>query len=252
MVTYGSFISNNIEIRLTKNNDELNEVLHLRYKELLLSYNDKNTNDSEMFKDEYDDVCDHLIAKDLKTNTIVGTYRLVRNCHLESLNYDSFMTETEFDISKIKNNQLLEISRAVVKEEYRNGIIIMLLWKGLIRYACSHNVKYMFGTASFYGVNPHDYAQALSYIYYNHLSEKEVRAKALESSRCDINLVPSEELDMQVVKKQMPPLVKGYLKIGATFGEDCYLDVPFNSLDVFVLFDVENVNPKYLQKFLES
>lgn len=248
MAEFVPFIVSNFEIKLASTKDEFDDVYRLRYEELLLSYNKDNTNESGMFIDEYDPHCDHLIAIDLNTKRVVGTYRLVRKKHIKSIGH--FITETEYDISKIKKYEIMELGRAVVKEEYRNGSIIMLLWKGLIRYATMNNIKYMFGTGSFHGINPQDYDQALSYLYYNHLSPIEVRAKALSNSRSDINLIPISELDIRKIKQQMPPLIKGYLKIGATFGEDAFLDISFNSLDVFVLFDVENVNPKYLQRFL--
>lgn len=250
MVKFEPFIANNFEVKLATKPEELKEIYHLRYKELLLSYNENNVIENEMFIDKYDNKCDNLIAIDLTNNIIAGTYRLVRKEHIKEIGH--FVTEEEYDISKIKEFELMEIGRAVVKEEYRTGAVIMLLWRGLIKYACSNNIKYMFGTASFHGTNPYDYDHVLSYLYYHHLSPIEVRVKALSTYQRDINILPEKDIDRELVKKQIPPLVKGYLKIGATFGEDAFIDHSFNSLDVFVLFDVENVNPKYLNRFLEK
>lgn len=237
-------------LKLAKTKEELEKVYKLRYEELLLSYNKANVNEEGIFIDKYDPLCDHLICYDRVNDEVAGTYRLVLQKHIESIG--SFVTEEEYDITKLKQENLLELGRAVVKEEYRNGAVIMLLWKGLIRYAMLHDVKYMFGTGSFHGLNPYDYDHALTYIYYNHLSPEEIRVSAKTDAKSSLNLVPMEELDAKKAKQQLPALIKGYIKIGATFGDEAFLDYSFNSLDVFVLFDVEKVNPKILQRFLSE
>lgn len=241
------FTSNNFEVRLAKTKAELEEVYKLRYKDLLLYYNANNTNDTGLFKDEYDGNCDDLIVIDLNVNEIVGTYRLIRKEHITKIG--AFITESEYDISKLKKYEIMELGRAVVREDYRNGSVIMLLWRGLTRYAINHNIRFMFGTGSFQGINPGDYKHALSYIYFNHLSEEKIRVQTAKPPRSPMNLLPVNEIDPILAKKQIPPLIKGYIKIGATFGEDAFLDIPFNSLDVFVLLDVEKVDYKYIHRF---
>lgn len=235
-------------VKLADTKEELEKAYHLRYEQLLLYYNKDNVNEDRVFIDQYDNLCDHLICYDVVNQEVAGTYRLVLEEHIKDIG--SFVTETEYDISKLKSEKLLELGRAVVKEEYRNGAVIKLLWRGLIKYANLNNIKYMFGTGSFQGVNILDYDHALSYIYFNHLSPQDVRVQAREDSRSNLNLIKREDLDLRKVKEQMPALIKGYIKIGATFGEDAYIDKPFNSIDVFVLLDVEKVNPAILKRFL--
>src|SRR5690606_40881211 len=104
---------------------------------------------------------------------VAVTYRLVLEEHIKDIG--CFITESEYDISKLKSKRILELGRAVVRQEYRNGSVIKLLWRGLIKYANLYNIKYMFGTGSFQGVNPDEYAHALSYISYNKLFAHDVR-----------------------------------------------------------------------------
>lgn len=238
----------NFIVKLAESDHEKESAYRLRYNELLLCYNENNTNEDGKFIDQYDPVCDHLICYDVVNQEVAGTYRLVMDEHIKDIGY--FITETEYDISKLKSERILELGRAVVKEEYRNGSVIKLLWRGLIKYANLHNIKYMFGTGSFHGSNPLDYDHALSYLYHNHLSPQDVRVQAREEARERIDLIPLEEIDFKKVRGQMPALIKGYIKIGATFGEDAFIDRPFNSIDVFVLLDVEKVNPAILKRFL--
>jgi len=235
-------------VKLATTKEELEEVFKLRYEELLLYYNKDNVKKDGLFIDEYDKYCDHLICYDKVNKKVAGTYRLVLEKHIK--NIGKFITEDEYDISKIKSKRILELGRAVVKEEYRNGVVIKLLWKGIFNYTKLHNIKYLFGTGSFHGIDHLKYEHALSYIYHNHLSPQELRVQARKNSRVDINLISKEYIDHQKVKEQMPPLIKGYIKIGATFGEDAFIDKEFNSIDVFVLLDLEEVNPLILKRFI--
>ena len=242
-----SFKSSNILIKLAENADEKNAVYRLRYFDLILNYNEMQTNSSEMDKDLYDEVCDHLIAIDTLTGEVVGTYRLITKKHLTELK--TFLTETEFDLTNLKQYEILEVGRAVVKEEYRDGIVIGLLWKGVIRYAVDEGMDYMIGTASFHGVDPTLYQETLSYLYQEHLSPEEIRCFANRDSYSPLNLV--DEFDLETAKKNMPPLIKGYLRLGATIGEGAYLDKEFNSLDVLIVLKIKEINPRYLKRYME-
>jgi putative hemolysin len=244
---FPTMVSNNFEIRLVKTEAELNEVLKLRYQDLLLYYNANNTNETGLFTDRYDAYCDHLIVVDRNANVIAGTYRLVRKEHIAR--FGKFISENEYDIQAIKDRNIMELGRAVVRKDYRNGAVIMLLWKGIFAYASANKIEYLFGTASFSGVNLEDYHHGFSYLYYHYLGEKDIPAIGPNQRRLD--LLPESEVDPELAKKQLPPLVKGYVRIGARFGKDIFIDVPFNSLDVFVLLDVNNLDSKYVKKIME-
>lgn len=248
MSSFKGFRTNNFEVKLADNESELLEVCKLQYEELLLYYNQENKIESGIFEDEYDRLCDHLIAIDLKNNSIAGSYRLVRKDHIKEIGH--FTTESEFDISKIKDYEIMELGRAFVKSEYRDGSVISLLWEGIINYVIAHDIRFLFGTASFHGVDPSQYKHALSAIHYYHLSQLETRVKAINHP-VRLDQLPLEEVDMKLAKKEMPPLVKGYINLGATFGDGGFLDYDFNSLDVFTLIDLETVNQRYLQRFLK-
>jgi putative hemolysin len=235
------------ECRLVQTQAELNEVLKLRYEDLLLYYNAKNTNDTGIFTDQYDQYCDHLIVIDHANKVIAGTYRLVRKEHL--VHVSKFITENEYDLSPIKEQNILELGRAVVHKAYRSGTVIMLLWRGIFEYANIHRIDYMFGTASFAGTDIKKYAHGLSYLYYHYLSNQLISAVC--ESPIKTNILHQQDVDEGLAKKQLPPLVKGYLRVGAKFGSDIYIDFPFNSIDVLVLLDIKNLDDKYLKKIIK-
>lgn len=236
--------SGNIETRLVRTKEELRAALKLRYTDLILEYNPNNTNDEETDYSPIDDICDHLVAIDLNTNEVIGTYRLIRSAHS-----DTFISESEYDISKIKHCNLLEISRAVVKKEYRDGAAIQLLWKSIIHYANHYDTDYMIGTASFCGVDVNEYKEAFSYLHYHHLSPDDILCVAKEPCH-RLDIIPASEFNSLEAKHNLPPLVKGYLRLGCTIGQGIYIDRPFNSLDVLIVLEIKKINPRYLKRFL--
>lgn len=243
---FKSFNSGNILIKLAETSDEYMQIYKLRYQELLLEYDKNKKVEDELDKDEYDDVCDHLIAVDITKSQVVGTYRLIKKSHLKSLK--TFLTETEFNLEPIKKYELLEVGRAVVKEEYRDGVTIGMLWKGVIRYAVEEEMDIMIGTASFHGIDPTIYKETLSYLYDNHLSPEEIRCFANKDSSTELKL--TSDYDIVQAKKNMPPLIKGYLNLGATVGDGAYIDRDFNSVDVLIVLIIKDINPRYLKRYL--
>lgn len=249
---FQEFSVNNILIKIAETEEEKQQVYRLRYQDLILDYNKSKVNNLEIDRDDYDNYCDYLIAVDTDIDEVVGTYRLIRREHAQKVG--QFLTEGEFNIDKIKdkNGDILEIGRAVVKEKYRDGLVIGLLWKAVIRYSMDLNIKFLFGTASFHGTDPSEYKNCLSYLYYNYLSPDEIRAYAQEDSCCDMKMLEQDKIDLNMVKKEVPPLVKGYAKLGATVGEGVYIDEPFKSVDVFILLETSRINPRYLKRYLED
>lgn len=243
---FESFISGNFLVKLAQTQDEYNQIYKLRYQDLILEFDETKNLVESIDKDEYDEVCDHLIAVDMEKQLVVGTYRLIRNKHLNNLK--TFLTEKEFNIDPIKQYELLEVGRAVVKKEYRNGVTIGLLWSGVIRYAVAENIEIMIGTASFHGNDPQMYKETFSYLHDKYLSPQDMRCYVNKDSYSPLKLV--DEYDEFTAKSKMPPLVKGYINLGATIGEGAYIDKDFNSIDVLIVLFIKDINPRYLRRYL--
>lgn len=242
-----SFTVNNLIVKLAESEDEYKSLFRLRYLDLLKSYNENLSSEIEEDKDEYDLYCDHVIVVDDKTKEVVGTYRLIKSDHLKTLKF--FLTETEFDISPLKTYNILEVGRAVVKEEYRSSNVISLLWKAIINYAMDEKIDYMIGTASFHGINPAPYLDTFAYLFDQHLAKDNERCLVRKESSYPLNI--KDCYDVEEARKNMPPLVKGYLNLGAKIGDGVYIDNDFNSLDVLIILKINNINERYLRKFLK-
>ncbi len=248
------------EVRLTRNKDERRQVRQLRYSVFVEEEGANATEEQKNLREEYDayDSFAEYMAV-FHNGKIVGTYRIIDRNAAEKMG--GFYTESEFNISKIKryNGNIAEMSRACVAKEYReNALVMRMLWAGLGEYVVRRKIMILFGVASWVGSKPVESAQAISYLYYNHLSPLNLRATVLSENFADgvnpklsrMNILPKDFVYEEDARRQMTPLVKGYLRLGATFGKGVFIDKPFNSYDVFVMLQTKKIDAAYQKHFL--
>ena len=248
------------EVRLTRNKEERKQVRQLRYQVFCIEEGAGATEEQRALGEEYDayDRFAEYMAV-FHQGRVVGTYRIIDRNAAEKMG--GFYTETEFNLSKIKKypGNIAEMSRACVDPAYReNALVMRLLWAGLGEMIVRRKIGIVFGVASFVGTKPARSAQAISYLYYNHLTPLRLRATVLSENFADgvnpklsrMNILPREFVDEADAKAQMTPLIKGYLRLGATFGRGVFIDAPFNSYDVFVMIETRKMNATYQKHFL--
>lgn len=248
------------EVRLTRNKEERKQVRQLRYQVFCLEEGAGATEEQRALGEEYDayDRFAEYMAV-FHQGRVVGTYRIIDRNAAEKMG--GFYTETEFNLSKIKKypGNIAEMSRACVDPAYReNALVMRLLWAGLGEMIVRRKIGIVFGVASFVGTKPARSAQAISYLYYNHLTPLRLRATVLPENFADgvnpklsrMNILPREFVDEADAKAQMTPLIKGYLRLGATFGRGVFIDMPFNSYDVFVMLETRKMDAAYQKHFL--
>ena len=247
------------EVRLTRNKEERRMVRRLRYDVFVLEEGASATDEQRELHEEFDDYdkyAEYMAV--FHGDKIVGAYRIIDKKAADKMG--GFYTETEFNISKIKkaSDNIAEMSRACVAAEYReNALVMRMLWAGLSEYVLRRRIAVLFGVASWVGQKPVESAQAISYLYYHHLSPMRLRARVIPENFADgadprmskMNILPRAFVDEEMAKKQMTPLIKGYLRMGATFGQGVFIDKPFNSYDVFVMMQSKNVDAAYQKHF---
>ncbi len=248
------------EVRLTRNKEERKQVRQLRYQVFCLEEGASATEEQRALGEEYDayDRFAEYMAV-FHNGRVVGTYRIIDRNAAEKMG--GFYTETEFNLTKIKkyHGNIAEMSRACVEKSYRdNALVMRMLWAGLGELILRRKIGVLFGVASFVGTNPARSAQAISYLYYNHLTPLRLRATVIPENFADginpklsrMNILPREFVDAADAKSEMTPLIKGYLRLGATFGKGVFIDAPFNSYDVFVMIETRKMNATYQKHFL--
>jgi len=201
--------------------------------------------------DPYDAVCDHLLVED--DGRVVGTYRLLRQS--SAMRHSGFYTAGEYALEPIlrgserEGGELLELGRSCVAPAYRDAGTIQLLWRGIARYLAEHGISRMFGCASFPGTDPAEHAAALSYLFHDHLAPAELRARALPERHVEMAMLPVGSYDPRRAMRLLPPLIKGYLRVGAMVGDGAVIDRQFNTVDVFMIMPVEAIAARYLERF---
>jgi L-ornithine Nalpha-acyltransferase len=201
--------------------------------------------------DRFDSLCDHLLVEDLAGDApeVVGTYRLLRQSVAQA--HGGFYSATEFDLEPVvapASGECLELGRSCVAPAYRDSATIQLLWRGLADYLHCHRISAMFGCASFPGVDPDAHAEGLSYLAHNHLSPRQFCVAPLAGRQVEMARLPLGAYDQRLALRKLPPLIKGYLRVGATVGNGAVIDADFNTIDVFVMLPVEAISARYLDR----
>lgn len=252
----GELRAGNLGLRIARTAEELDAAQALRYHvfyEELGAHPDETTEARHRDSDRYDAVADHLLVVDHDLgdgpDAVVGTYRLIRREAAESIG--RFYSADEYDISLIERfpGQVLELGRSCVHSAYRGRAAMQLLWRGIAAYVFTHNIDLMFGCASLPGTDVDALAPDLTYLYANHLAPPDIRLKALPHRYVDMQRMDPAAIDARQVLVGLPPLIKGYLRLGGFVGDGAVVDHQFNTTDVAVVVQTDLVTGKYFRHF---
>lgn len=204
-------------------------------------------------RDVFDPVADHLIVVDHAIGRgpegVVGTYRLIREAAAAKVG--RFYSSGEYDISALMAfpGSKLELGRSCVDANYRGRAAMQLLWRGIAAYIFVHQIDVMFGCASLAGTEPDAIAAELTYLYHNHLAPPALRPRALPHRMVDMRRMPAEQLDQRRVLAALPPLIKGYLRLGGFIGDGAVIDHAFNTTDVAIIVKSDLITDKYYRHY---
>ena len=243
-------------VRLARSRAELDAVQALRYRVFYQEMGakpDAITMTTGRDRDSFDAVADHLLVVDHAIGPgpegVVGTYRLIQRKNAEQLG--QFYSAEEYDIAPLIRfpGQLLELGRSCVDAPYRNRSVMQLLWRGIAAYVFIHQVDLMFGCASLPGTEPDVLAHELAYLYHNHLAPPALRPRALPDRYVNMRRIPVEAVDPRRALNQLPPLIKGYLRLGGFVGDGAVIDSQFNTTDVAIVVKTDLVTDKYYRHY---
>jgi putative hemolysin len=245
----------NLGVRLAESVGEIDAAQALRYR---VFYDEMGARpDDRMARlrrdfDDFDEVCDHLLVIDHEKSgreAVVATYRLIRREHAQRLG--RFYSAAEFDISTVLSwpGEVLELGRSCVDQGYRTRAAMQLLWRGIAAYVFHHEIELMFGCASLPGQDPDALALPLSYLHYHHLAPPALRPRALDALRVPMRRLPPHEIEPAKVLAELPPLIKGYLRLGGFVGDGAVIDRQFNTTDVSIVVKTDLVTDKYYKHY---
>ncbi len=252
-----------LEVRLARSLKEVKRAQRLRYKVFYEEMSALPTATARLSRrdvDEFDAICDHLLVLDhaaprnpFKKHKpkVVGTYRLLRQEVADR--HAGFYSAGEFDIEAIVNShpdrRFLELGRSCVLKSHRNKRTIELLFHGLWQYIAYHRIDTLVGCASLDGILVEGLRQQLAFLRHFAAAPAPFAVKALPERYVSMDLMPKEAIDTRRALHLLPPLVKAYLRLGATFGDGAVVDYQFGTTDVFVVLHVANIEARYINHY---
>ena len=253
----------NLEVRLAASPEEIEMAQQLRYQvffEEMSAIASTAARRARRDADGFDAICDHLLVIDHGAPrpaaqrhgpAIVGTYRLLRQAVAEA--HGGFYTQGEYDIAPLiaAHPQLnfLELGRSCVLEPYRDKRTVELLWHGIWAYVLQHGVDVMLGCASLAGTDPDRLAMPLSFLHQVAAAPAEWQVRALQARRETMDRLPADRIDHKAALRSLPPLIKGYLRLGGFVGDGAVIDHDFGTTDVLIVLPVANINPRYIAHY---
>jgi putative hemolysin len=252
-----------LEVRLATTAKEIRRAQRLRFKvfyEEMSAIPNTASLLSRRDMDAYDAVCDHLLVLDHDVKPkrfrptkpkVVGTYRLLRQDVADR--HGGFYTASEYDLAPLLQAhpglRFLELGRSCVLKPYRNKRTVELLWHGIWAYVLHHRIDAMIGCASLEGTDPRRLALPLSFLHHYARAPQPWQARALPERYAPMDLLSKEAVDPKAALHALPPLIKGYLRIGATFGDGAVIDRQFGTTDVLVVLPVSAIQRRYIDHF---
>ncbi|HTV45107.1 MAG TPA: GNAT family N-acyltransferase [Stellaceae bacterium] len=245
-----------LQVRLAQNSADIDAAQALRYRVFYESLGARVRSEAARLRrdsDRFDQGCDHLLVLDHSRGhgavRVVGTYRLIRRGAAARLG--GFYSAAEYDLAPLLAHpgEILELGRSCVDAAYRQRPAMQLLWSGIAAYVFHYDVALMFGCASLPGTDPEALAVPLSYLYHHHLAPLVLRPRAVAHRHVDMCRRPRWALDPARALKGLPPLIKGYLRLGGFVGDGAVIDQDFNTTDVCVVVKTDLVSAKYSRHY---
>jgi putative hemolysin len=246
------FERGNYVVKTASDGTELEACLRLRYDVFHREFmNKKRTVGVDIDKLDYD--CDHLVILDKRDSKVIGTYRMN-----SSLYTDSFYSTSEFNIDKVLAlpGNKLELGRACIDKDHRNGVVIALLWRGIAEYIGQTDTRVLFGCGSIKTMEPleiglcYKHLQDLGHITYDLGVEptKKYKVKQLDKVMEYIESNPYEYVKSDVAA-MIPTLFQAYIKAGAKICGEPAIDRDFHCIDFLTVLQMNDLSPLYKGKY---
>jgi putative hemolysin len=193
--------------------------------------------------DEFDEYCDHLVVRHEETGQIVGTYRMLPP--ERAVEAGKLYSDNEFDLTALRSLRpsLVETGRSCVHADHRSGAVVGLVWAGIARYMLLSGHRWLAGCASV----PLADGGALAAGVWDTVRRKNFAPDEHRvTPRMPWNVDAAPRPDRAVI----PPLLRGYLRLGAWVCGAPALDEDFGVADFFVLLSLDRVDQRYLKFFL--
>ncbi len=246
----------NLGVRIAANQAEVNSAQALRYRvffDEMGAIPSPEALASRRDSDAFDSIADHLLVLDHAlgegTAGVVGTYRLIQKDGAAKIG--RFYSADEYDLAPIDAfpGRVLELGRSCVDASYRGRAVMQLLWRGIAAYVAEQNIDLMFGCASLPGTDPEALAEELTFLYGHHLAPPALRLRALPGRYVDMRRRDPMSIDARQATSLLPPLIKGYIRLGGFVGDGAVVDEQFNTTDIAIIVKSDLITDRYVKHY---
>ena len=254
---FSSHSTSLFDVSLASNEEDIAAAQDLRYRVFYEEMSAEPTAEAARCRrevDAYDHQAEHILIREREHGTLIACYRLMRRTRLPE--GARFYSESEFDLSNLLAHPLaassLELSRACVAKNFRTLRVPTLLLRAIGHYMKHHEIRLLFGCGSLPGTDAAALAMPLSWVWHYHLAPEPLRAKALEHLYEPMNRVEKDDLTPNTALHIMPPLIKGYLRMGCFVGDGAVVDHRFKTTDILLVLPINDdlIDHRYYRRYV--
>jgi putative hemolysin len=235
-----------LSVYLAGDPGEIDSALALRYEIFAHEYGAEITGSRPgIDEDEFDPHCGHLLVRDDDRDEVVGTYRMLTPEGAAAAG--RYYSAGEFDLSRVirPGRRVLEVGRSCVHRDYRHGGVIALLWSGIGAALHLYRIDYLMGCASVHDEDGDRVGALYSRLAARHLSPDDERVRPLQP-------LPGFDPASTAEPAELPALLKGYLRTGATIGGEPCWDPAFHTADFFIWLAARGITARYRRHFTDK
>ncbi|MDR8391624.1 GNAT family N-acetyltransferase [Aliifodinibius sp. S!AR15-10] len=239
-----NLVSNNrYVVRFAQTEKDLAAAQRLRFEVFNLELGEGLESSFELQRDvdPYDDQCHHLMVIEKSSENIIGTYRM--QTYNVAQTEKGFYTQEEYRLSDLPQHILkdsVEVGRACIQKDHRNGRVLYLLWRGLAKYLMHTNSRYLFGCCSLTSQDETIAWQVMEFLRRNNHVHPELRAETKPEYQCG----PVDVEPRGWKKVKLPQLFRLYMDLGAKVCSPPAIDREFKTIDYLVILDIETLDER--------
>lgn len=234
-------------LKTAESSDEITQVIELRRHSFMADFT-PNANLEFIDFDEYDLLADHILVLNRENRQLLGSYRIISSKFTKQCYSKEQFDLRQFDLS---TDSKIELGRACIHKNFRNGIALNLVWKGIAEYAALVSARYLYGCASVKTIS-----QDIAYSLYAHLYPN------FYDTQYNISILPKFHFASPIheahlypwkdVEHYLPSLLRSYLQAGAKICSEPALDTFFQCIDFLTVLDLNNIEPKYQRRYFRK